>query len=318
MKRLTLIAIALCLIMLTTVGAGVVTAQQESLRHAGASHIYFYDVQATDTHGTGKLQINTEKHTFVFTGKDFEPSALIALKARAAGSSDYAVFAVGKATPAGNLNLKGTWDKAAAPDDVVGATVFSGTLQRANSYYPDYTLVYTDSSGQKFTIYLPPNTITGGTLPSLIASPVTLDYVYNLNTVLNTVQFVYQGVTYSAHFAATSHTPYLSSEAKYNVFAFYFGDQIVGHVYLNYWDAAQNKYVRTGAAGAAVDISVHEESGAVEHWWSGTTNSEGKFCHTGDSNIPVGSSNYYVIDFSLSPYPSGSIVPAESVVVLTC
>ncbi|MGZ4925386.1 MAG: hypothetical protein ACXV4B_02920 [Halobacteriota archaeon] len=119
MKRMTLIAAALCLIMLTTVGAGVVAAQQENLRQAGASHIYFYDVAPNDTHGTGKLQINVDKHTFEFNGQGFTPSAMIELKAKAAGSTDYVVFATGKTTPSGNLHIAGTWEKDAAPE-VVG------------------------------------------------------------------------------------------------------------------------------------------------------------------------------------------------------
>ncbi|MGZ4881375.1 MAG: hypothetical protein ACXV7G_09955, partial [Halobacteriota archaeon] len=111
MNRIQLIAAALCLVMLATVGAGVVAAQQENLRQAGASHIYFYDVApAPDgTHGKGKLQIDVEKHTFVFNGQGFDPSAQIALRARAADSADLRVFASGKATPSGNLHVEGSW-----------------------------------------------------------------------------------------------------------------------------------------------------------------------------------------------------------------
>jgi hypothetical protein len=47
-------------------------------------------------------------------------ASFIALKARAAGSTDYVTFATGKATPAGNLHIAGTWEAAAAPADVVG------------------------------------------------------------------------------------------------------------------------------------------------------------------------------------------------------
>ncbi len=115
MKRLQLIAAALCLVMLLTVGAGVVAAQGENLRHAGESSIYFYDVKATETHGTGTLKIDTAKHTFVFNGKDFTPDAMIELKAKATDSTDYVVFATGKATPSGNLHIAGTWEKDAAP-----------------------------------------------------------------------------------------------------------------------------------------------------------------------------------------------------------
>ena len=113
MKRILLIAAVLCLVMLTPVGAGVVTAQVEDLRHAGESSIYFYDVAATDAHGTGTLQIDTAKHTFVFNGKDFTPDAMIELKAKAEDGSG-TVFATGHATPSGNLHIAGTWEAGAA------------------------------------------------------------------------------------------------------------------------------------------------------------------------------------------------------------
>ncbi len=54
MNRNTLIAVALCLMMIATAGAGVVSARQdENPKQAGKSSIYFYDVEATDTHGSG-------------------------------------------------------------------------------------------------------------------------------------------------------------------------------------------------------------------------------------------------------------------------
>ncbi|MGZ4847548.1 MAG: hypothetical protein ACXV3E_07175 [Halobacteriota archaeon] len=115
-----ILAIALCLIMLTTVGAGAVAAQQENLRQAGKSSIYFYDVAPNDTHGKGKLQINTDKHTFEFNGQGFVPSAMIELKAKQVGSTEYVVFASGKTTPSGNLHIAGTWEKDAVPE-VVGS-----------------------------------------------------------------------------------------------------------------------------------------------------------------------------------------------------
>ncbi len=124
MKRMQLIAAALCLVMITTIGAGVVAAKQtENPSQAGASQIYFYEVAATSTHGTGKLMIDTAKHTFVFNGKKFTPDAMIELKARAEDGSDK-VFATGKATPSGNLHIAGTWDK-----DVVPAAVTAGYTQ---------------------------------------------------------------------------------------------------------------------------------------------------------------------------------------------
>ncbi|MGZ4925384.1 MAG: hypothetical protein ACXVI0_10025 [Halobacteriota archaeon] len=131
MKRMQLIAVALCLMMIVTVGAGVVAAKQdENPRQAGSSSIYFYEVAAADTHGTGKLKIDVDKHTFEFNGQGFTPSAMIELKAKAVGGTDYVAFATGQATPSGNLNLKGTWEKGAAlPAEVVGGyTRISGFI----------------------------------------------------------------------------------------------------------------------------------------------------------------------------------------------
>ncbi len=122
MKRIQLIAAALCLIMLTTVGVGAVAAKQtENPRQAGTSSIYFYDVAATATHGKGTLQINLAKHTFEFTGQGFTPSAQITLRARAAESADYTIFALGKTKPSGNIHIAGTWGAAAAPANVVAS-----------------------------------------------------------------------------------------------------------------------------------------------------------------------------------------------------
>jgi hypothetical protein len=63
MKRNTLIAVALCLIMIATVGASGTSAKQENPRQAGNSSIYSYDVESTDDNGYAKLVINTAKKT---------------------------------------------------------------------------------------------------------------------------------------------------------------------------------------------------------------------------------------------------------------
>ena len=100
--------------------AGVDSAQQdENPRHAGKSSVYFYDVDATDTYGSGQLVIDVDKHTFVFIGKDFMPYLQILLGAKEAGGTDYAVFASGQVTPSGNVHIAGTWESDAAPEDVV-------------------------------------------------------------------------------------------------------------------------------------------------------------------------------------------------------
>jgi hypothetical protein len=102
---------------------------------AGNSSVYFYDVAGSDTHGKGKLMVDLKQHTFVFNGQGCTPSALVELKARAADSTDYVVFAIGKATPSGNLHIAGTWEAAAAPADVVGS--YSG--MQISSYHLDNT-----------------------------------------------------------------------------------------------------------------------------------------------------------------------------------
>ncbi|MGZ4885638.1 MAG: hypothetical protein ACXV5N_10000 [Halobacteriota archaeon] len=142
MKRMTVIAVALCLIMITTVGAGVVTAKQEANpRQAGASSIYFFDLSATDTHGAGKLMINTKEHTFVFNGKDFKPSQQYILQARAASGEAY-VFASGKSTSSGNLHVAGTWEKDAALPSARGFGVSPISAITGTAYYipPSTTL----------------------------------------------------------------------------------------------------------------------------------------------------------------------------------
>jgi hypothetical protein len=120
MKRYSVVAVALCLMMIALVGVGTVTARQdENPRQAGASSVYFYDVAATDAHGSGRLMINLDEHKFVFNGKDFGPSAMITLRASAADSTEIRVFATGKATPSGNLHVEGTWEADATPAEVV-------------------------------------------------------------------------------------------------------------------------------------------------------------------------------------------------------
>jgi|GEM_PF-1086808 len=123
MKRSTMIAVAFCLILIATAGAVVVSAKQdENPSQAGKSVIYFYDVEATETHGSGQLVIDVKKHTFVFNGKDFTPSTWYSLRARAVDGADYVVFASGKATPSGNLHIAGTWKAEATPAEVATST----------------------------------------------------------------------------------------------------------------------------------------------------------------------------------------------------
>lgn len=124
---LSIVALAvLALLLMSAVGAGAAAAKQdENPSQAGTSSVYFYDVAAGDTHGKGKLMVDVDKHTFVFNGQGFEPSAQIALRARAATSADHVIFATGKATPSGNLHISGTWEAGAAAVEVVAGTYYA-------------------------------------------------------------------------------------------------------------------------------------------------------------------------------------------------
>jgi hypothetical protein len=134
MKRNIVIAVALCLMMIATAGAGADSAKQdENPRQAGKSSVYFYDVDATDTHGFGQLVINVDKHTFVFIGKAFTPLSHIELRARAVDSTDYIVFASGKTTPSGNLHIAGTWEEDAPPAQVATSYAHVYALELVNN-----------------------------------------------------------------------------------------------------------------------------------------------------------------------------------------
>ncbi len=123
MKKVSIKGVlALLVAFFSIFGTGAFAAQQENLRHAGSSSIYFYNVEATDTHGSGKLMIDLDKHTFVFNGRDFTPSWKYVLRARAEGGTQYVDFALGKATPSGNLHIKGTWEAEAPPAEVATST----------------------------------------------------------------------------------------------------------------------------------------------------------------------------------------------------
>jgi hypothetical protein len=120
LAKYSVIAVVLCLMMIATAGAGTATAKQDqNPSQAGKSSIYFYDVEPGETRGHGKLMIDVDKRTFVFNGQGFLPSAQLTLQSRAEDSTDYVVFAKGKATPSGNLHIAGTWEAAAPPAAVL-------------------------------------------------------------------------------------------------------------------------------------------------------------------------------------------------------
>jgi hypothetical protein len=152
MKRNTVVGVALGLMMMATVGTGAVNPKDDqNPSQAGKSSIYFYDVAATDTHGKGKLMVDVNQHTFVFNGQDFKPSAQIALKARAAGGTEFVRFATGKATPSGNLHISGVWEAGAAAEEVVAAGAelsrFSFGLRNSGWFVAKIACYYSTDGG---------------------------------------------------------------------------------------------------------------------------------------------------------------------------
>ena len=213
MKRTRMIAITLCILLLAATGVGVAAAKQdENPRQAGASSVYFYDVAATDTHGSGKLMINLDQKKFVFNGKDFKPGTRYVLHYETAGGADLRVFAMGEVTPSGNLHIEGRWegnfaDPDAADFGVGASSVMMGTIQRAAGEYC-YALNYSDAYDH--TVYLAFDAITYEegvqVLPNVIAEPVPVDYVkiYTPSILL----FGYQGISYTAYYSSSCpYTP---------------------------------------------------------------------------------------------------------------
>jgi hypothetical protein len=152
MKSNTLFGVALCLMMLATVGRGADNPKAvQGLSQAGQSPIHFYDVAASQTHGKGKLQINVDKHTFEFNGQGFEPSTQIALRARAAASSELVVFAMSKTTESGNLHLSGTWQAGAAAAEVVAEeyypTIYAFRLENSGWFVAQVACYYSTDEG---------------------------------------------------------------------------------------------------------------------------------------------------------------------------
>ena len=115
MKRNTLIAVALCLMMIATVGASADSDKQdENPRHAGKSSIYFYDVESFHDNGYGQLVIDTKKKTFVYIGQDFTPNSHFAIKWDKANG--YKLIGGGRSNPAGNLHIQGSWEGTVVPE----------------------------------------------------------------------------------------------------------------------------------------------------------------------------------------------------------
>ncbi|MGZ4937053.1 MAG: hypothetical protein ACXV4C_10975 [Halobacteriota archaeon] len=307
MKRMQLIAAALCLIMIATVGAGVVAAkQQENPRQAGASSVYFYDVAATDGHGKGILKIDVKQKTFLFNGQGFAPSQTFMLLARTA-SGDAFLFGSAQSTAAGNLHAAGKWSTSTAAQPgsqgfgvglLPGKAQYLGTLQRTSLDDRDYDLVFTDASNQKVTIYLDPSEISPNTLDAVIANPVPVTIFIND---IYSVTFYYNNVPYTAPWYTTTLNPYLTYEAHYK--GGFFTDFIFGTVWLNTWDEAQHKTVQTGAEG--VHVQVWWQDPPTQRWElfdTGSTDSQGHFC----AKVTGMTTKDYKADFSLGDWSAST------------
>ncbi len=154
MKRMALITLALCAVLLAATGAGVVTARQ-----AGTSSVFLFDVATTDIHGSGKLMIDVKQHTFVFNGKGFAPGKTYLLQYYHYGLAGTRIFAEAKASSSGNLHAAGTWEDAALPTTQgFGVSV---ELPIAGMVFGD--VYYIPASGPRPTYYL----FKAGTSPAL-------------------------------------------------------------------------------------------------------------------------------------------------------
>jgi hypothetical protein len=153
MKRNTVIAVVLCLMMITTAGAGAASAKQdENPRQAGKSSIYFYDVESIDDNGYGRLVINTDKKTFVFIGKDFTSNRLFEIKVDT--ESEFQHIATGHSTESGNLHIQGEWE---------GTLPEQGTVGICYCYPPAYGFILENYGGYIAHIKIAYSTDNGAT-----------------------------------------------------------------------------------------------------------------------------------------------------------
>ncbi len=101
MKRMTLIAVALCFIMLATVGAGVIAAEAAP---AASQKVAQFDVIYNDK-VVGKLSVNTNTKTYVFNANGLQPDTTYYLNDdKGAGTLGSA-----KANERGDVHLQGEW-----------------------------------------------------------------------------------------------------------------------------------------------------------------------------------------------------------------
>jgi hypothetical protein len=155
MKRNTLIAVALCLMMMATVGASADSDKQdENPRQAGKSSIYFYDVESQnpDDTGYGRLVINTDKETFVFIGKDFTPNRLFEIKVDT--ESEFHLIATGHSNKSGNILIQGEWE---------GTLPEQGTVGISYCYPPAYGFILVNNGGYVARMKIAYSTDNGAT-----------------------------------------------------------------------------------------------------------------------------------------------------------
>ncbi len=103
MKRIQLIAAALCIIMLTTVGAGVVTAQSEKV--TPSYRVAQYDVAYNDK-VVGKLILNTNALTYVLHAHGLDAGTKYYLLLLGTSGS----IASATANADGDVYMRGSWD----------------------------------------------------------------------------------------------------------------------------------------------------------------------------------------------------------------
>ena len=102
MKR-TLVIATLCVFLVAAAGTTAAVAKPADTPQAGKSPIYQFDVQPG-----GKIVINKEKQTFVFTGNGLLPSTNYILQYYVTGRLGAMVIGSGVSNPGGVVVIKGT------------------------------------------------------------------------------------------------------------------------------------------------------------------------------------------------------------------
>ncbi len=121
MKRMTLIAIALCLIMITTVAAGVVAARGEQ---SPPDIVKQFDVRlGIDGEVKGKIIINTQAWRYVVNVRGLSPDTEYWLKCEGVPG----VLATATANANGGLYLQGVLNPAPSQAVATDARYFLGT-----------------------------------------------------------------------------------------------------------------------------------------------------------------------------------------------